>query len=298
MINSVFIGPYFSNSLAGIIYRRFVAGARAAGIILPTFTYPSITAPRYRPTPQEEVDFIQTSASKEIHEAISQGKNAGIFFVDNIPPDDFLASFSAQGVIPAVIILCNSIKAKAIDQAIQRMASYNVELVTIQEPGKKNSASALWTARMPLTAAVSNPNPDNDVVLFDGALQLLPEVIEKSAKGKTVYLYDPFDFASLQPPIMDAMKPKLKEKGMELKSFSFHTEEELLELARGKAVVINGEEMGLLLGTVAEDKDNWVRRSEVMMSDIKAILHTKFPQPVEAPIFKDVPNIPEALKEK
>jgi hypothetical protein len=295
-MTNVFVGPYFSNSLAGIVFRRFVAGTKAMGIVAPILTFPSITAPRYKATPQEEVDFIQLSASKDVHEAVSGATNAGIFFMDNVPPDEFLAQFSSQGIVPAVIILCSPVKTRALEQVAQRLASYNVELVTIQEPGRKNSAAALWSARMPLQPALSSHNPDLDTLLFDGALQLLQEVIDKSTNGKTIHLYDPFDFASLQPPIMDAIKLKLKEKDLTLKSFSFHTEDELLELANGKGIAINGEEMALLLGAVAEDKDNWIRRSEVIMSDIRAILHVKFPSPVETPTFKDVPNIPEGLK--
>lgn len=298
MINSIFIGPYHSNSLAGIVFRRFLAGAKALGVSTPAFTYPSITAARYKPTAQEEIEFVQLSASKEIHESLAGAPNAGIIFMDTIPQDEFLAQFSTQGLQPAVVVLCNTMKTKALEQVAKRLEQYNIELVTLQEPGRKSSAAALWTARLPIQPAISNPNPELDTLLFDGALQSLPDVIEKSASGKTIYLYDPFDFASLKPPIMEAMDAKMKEKGVSLKSFSFHTEEELLSMASGKGIVVNGDEMSLLLGAVAEDKDNWIRRSEIMLADFRAILHTKFPQPIDAPTYKEVPDLPEGLKGK
>jgi hypothetical protein len=228
-----------------------------------------------------------------------------VLFSDQLNQDELIGQLFESGITPAIVLVCSSIDLAKAEQVIQKYAQGGVEVLSLEGPGTPGTVASIWNPTVPIAPAQTNILPDTDIVLFDRSFSTFAQFAKQVPEGKTLYLFDPFDFMALnrKQPAMKEMLDGLKEKNVTIKSFTFHTDKELIEFVSNKSVALGSQDMAMLLGALVENPAVTTQRALAMEADIRAMLHAKFPivqQPtLEEAIKKTmqvVPELPEGLK--
>ena len=308
MFHTVFIGPYLSNSMAGIVFRGFVKslGTPIGTSSFSVLSYPDLTVPVYAPTPVEEMLLLNLSASKEAYTNLGGPQTVAVVFSDSPYMESLFEQLFSSGITVGALVLCSPIDLTENGQLVEKLQEIGVELLPLNEAGTVGLGT-LWNPQYPIMPAKSNIVSDTDIVLFDRTFATLKTYATQLSANKTLYVYDPFSYLSLSGhhgPTKELHK-LLRDKKSEMKSFTYHTTSQLLTLVDDKSVAIGSVDMGLVLGALVEDPTRVAQRSTVMFQDLRAILLAKYksiaPISIEEAVKQaqqDVPPIPQGLKKE
>jgi hypothetical protein len=275
MFNVIFIGPYFSNSLAGTVYRDFIEH-NGSDHQYAALNYTDLSSPIYNVGAEKEMAFLNLSTSKQAYQHLS-GNPVAVIFVDELTNmDPFMAQLYQGGIIPSIIVVCGDFSTQKYAEVVKKYSATGVEIIPLNDSGLEGTPAALWNPGMPLKAATTNIVPGKDMLFFDRTMTSLQSAIQALEPGKTLYVYDPLSYLQLNTGSYIAKA--VKEKGGELVSFTFHTREELMALADDKSVYIGSPRMALFLSAMVESVDQKEMRYRQLVSDVRLVLHTKYPQ--------------------
>ena len=314
MLHTLYIGPFYSMSTAGIVFRRLIDTlvAEDHDHSYSATSYTDIFSSPYTPTATEELNFLEISASKQAHLALKDSQAVAIIFVNSTQDLDerLLESLFEGGIIPALVVVCGPDAPQVREQALgqnSKLRQAGVDIVYLDEAGSKDSATAFWRQKTPIAAAATNITENTDMVLYGYSLDDLIQTVKKLPKGKKLYLYDPGDTIKLnfKHPAIKQINEHLAENDSELITFSFKTVNELLALTDGKSTIIPDQKNCVFLGAALEPVATAARRSLEIANDARIIILHKFPQVPQPSIqdavamaMKQVPDMPAAMAAK